>query len=224
MFSLGRRRQSLIDEVSGKSLVLPITPAEYGWKNGVRVSSVTVDGLGDLHLPGYKALDTRSIDCMFPARAYPFNEPETLLNPFEYVYQIETWCQTRTKLRYIVSGTPLNACVIIESLQYGEKDGTNDVYATITLRQYQPLAALPEDKPNTAGTPTQRPADTAAATASTYTVVKGDTLGAIARKFYGNAKLYKQLAAYNGVKNPNLIFPGQVLNIPPLATLTGGAG
>lgn len=44
----------------------------------------------------------------------------------------------------------------------------------------------------------------------TYTVVAGDTLGAIAAR-YGTT--YQTLAAKNGIANPNLIYPGQVLKI-----------
>lgn len=45
---------------------------------------------------------------------------------------------------------------------------------------------------------------------TTYTVVKGDTLSGIASK-YGTT--YQHLAAVNGITNPNLIYPGQVLKI-----------
>ncbi|RSX46132.1 GH25 family lysozyme [Bifidobacterium castoris] len=46
--------------------------------------------------------------------------------------------------------------------------------------------------------------------ARTYTVQAGDTLSAIAAK-YGTT--YQQLATKNGIANPNLIYPGQVLKI-----------
>jgi LysM repeat protein len=45
----------------------------------------------------------------------------------------------------------------------------------------------------------------------TYTVVRGDTLGAIARRF---GTTVQAIASINGIANPNLIFPGQVLRIP----------
>ena len=44
----------------------------------------------------------------------------------------------------------------------------------------------------------------------TYTVVAGDTLGAIAAR-YGTT--YQAWAAKNGISNPDLIYPGQVLKI-----------
>lgn len=46
--------------------------------------------------------------------------------------------------------------------------------------------------------------------AKTYTVRPGDTLSGIAAKF---GTTYKKIAADNNIKNPNLIYPGQVLVI-----------
>ena len=49
-----------------------------------------------------------------------------------------------------------------------------------------------------------------------YTVVKGDTLSAIAQRFYGKASLWKRIhdANRDQISNPDLIRPGQVLRIP----------
>jgi GH25 family lysozyme M1 (1,4-beta-N-acetylmuramidase)/LysM repeat protein len=45
----------------------------------------------------------------------------------------------------------------------------------------------------------------------TYTVKKGDTLSAIAKR---SGTTWQTLAAINGIKNPNLIHPGQVIRLP----------
>jgi nucleoid-associated protein YgaU len=49
-----------------------------------------------------------------------------------------------------------------------------------------------------------------------YTVKKGDTLWAIAKKYYGNGAQYKKIynANKNIIKNPDLIYPKQKLVIP----------
>ena len=51
---------------------------------------------------------------------------------------------------------------------------------------------------------------------STYTVVKGDSLSKIAKRLWGDASLWPQLYEANRttIKDPDLIHPGQVLNIP----------
>lgn len=47
-----------------------------------------------------------------------------------------------------------------------------------------------------------------------YTVKSGDTLSAIAQKYYGDAMEYKKIAHYNNISNPDLIQPGQKIRIP----------
>jgi nucleoid-associated protein YgaU len=54
----------------------------------------------------------------------------------------------------------------------------------------------------------------AAEPARTYTVVSGDTLWAIAERFYGDGNKYQVIADASGVANPDLIYPGQELTIP----------
>lgn len=58
--------------------------------------------------------------------------------------------------------------------------------------------------------------------ARTHIVKTGDTLGRIAAKYYGKASLYKKLAEYNGIKNPNVIRVGIKLEIPSESVLLKG--
>jgi nucleoid-associated protein YgaU len=53
-----------------------------------------------------------------------------------------------------------------------------------------------------------------------YTVVKGDTLSKIAKAQYGDAMKYPVIFEANKpmLKDPDKIYPGQVLRIPPLAS------
>jgi nucleoid-associated protein YgaU len=56
-------------------------------------------------------------------------------------------------------------------------------------------------------------------TSRTYTVEKGDTLSGIAKKMYGSPNKYPAIFEANRpmLKDPDRIYPGQVLRIPPLA-------
>jgi nucleoid-associated protein YgaU len=57
----------------------------------------------------------------------------------------------------------------------------------------------------------------AAPAAQFHTVVSGDNLSKIAKKFYGNANQYPVIFEANKpmLKHPDKIYPGQVLRIPP---------
>lgn len=52
-----------------------------------------------------------------------------------------------------------------------------------------------------------------------YTVKSGDTLSKIAKAHYGDARKYPQIFEANKplLKDPDKIYPGQVLRIPPIA-------
>jgi nucleoid-associated protein YgaU len=67
------------------------------------------------------------------------------------------------------------------------------------------------------GSSTTAPKQSDAATGRhTYTVQKGDTLSAIAKREYGDASEWKRIYEANRdtVKDPDLIHPGQQLTIP----------
>ena len=63
--------------------------------------------------------------------------------------------------------------------------------------------------------PTRPPENPPKPANQTYTVVKGDCLWNIAKKFYGNGSKYTVIynANKDKIKNPNLIYPGQVLKV-----------
>jgi len=55
-------------------------------------------------------------------------------------------------------------------------------------------------------------------TLQSYTVEKGDSLSKIAQKVYGKASLWRKIyeANQDNIKDPDLIYPGQVLRLPAL--------
>jgi nucleoid-associated protein YgaU len=65
----------------------------------------------------------------------------------------------------------------------------------------------------------QSASQTAAPSENLYTVGRGDTLSAIARNYYKDANKYPQIFEANKamLEDPNKIYPGQVLRVPPLA-------
>ncbi len=66
------------------------------------------------------------------------------------------------------------------------------------------------------GSSSTAPAPTVAG-GRTYTVERGDTLWAIAERFYGNGSLWTKIHEANRglIEDPDVIQPGWVLSIPP---------
>ena len=79
------------------------------------------------------------------------------------------------------------------------------------MQQAAPVQQAPVAEYTAPAAPVQQ----AAPAAGTYTVQAGDTLGTIANKLGVNGGWQALFAANSGtVADANLIFPGQVLNIP----------
>jgi nucleoid-associated protein YgaU len=78
----------------------------------------------------------------------------------------------------------------------------------------EPVAETAVEEPATEAAPEAPAEPEPEPAARTYTVESGDTLWAIAERFYGDGSKYQVIADANGIPNPDLIQPGQVLTIP----------
>jgi nucleoid-associated protein YgaU len=90
---------------------------------------------------------------------------------------------------------------------------TPDCYVTEAERAAEEQAAADEQAQQAPAAPAA-PAPTATPAPQAYTVQRGDTLSAIAKRFYGHESEYHRIAAANNIANPDLIHPGQQLVIP----------
>lgn len=102
----------------------------------------------------------------------------------------------------------------------GNVEGVGKVDDRLTVGTQAPATAIAaaaamQVAAATAASAVQAPAEW---TTKTYTVQKGDTLSAIAKAMYGKASLYPTIFEANKpmLKDPDKIYPGQVLRIPPL--------
>ena len=70
--------------------------------------------------------------------------------------------------------------------------------------------------PAPAPLPPLEPTSGTSGSEQSYTVVAGDSLSKIAKRFYGDANKWPRIHEANRdqIKNPDLIYPGQKLRIP----------
>lgn len=214
------KQMILKDTAGGTELILPVTPESFSVSFGRNVLKVNVHQLGDVHLWGQKTAGTVKLSAVFPAseRSYAFSGGYTG-NPYGAIELLQNWQNAGKILRFIVSETPVNLAVLLSEVSFGEQDGTGDVTAELNLSEYRETGAV---RVQSGGSQTAaRPAESGGVQKSpqSYTIVKGDTMWAIARKFYGDATLCWKLASYNGIQNANIIYPGQVLKIPDKGAL-----
>lgn len=213
------RKMILMEESGRRRLTLPVTPESFSVSSGIQVQTVHIHEVGDVNLAGQKALDTIKLSCLFPAGARPYAAADT--PPYDYIEQLTDWLEGKEILRYIVTGTPVNKAVLLESVEYGEQDGTNDVYATITMREYVELEAAETVRPKGTNKPRASGEPAASGEIRQHTVVKGDCMSSIALKYYGNGgkTYYEALAAYNNRSAYAYIYPKEIIKCPPKETL-----
>lgn len=100
-------------------------------------------------------------------------------------------------------------------LQYSDRGRINGISGAVDLDRFSEEIFLDE----TSEVPViENPTGTINTETITYTVQRGDTLWAIARR-YGTTS--GEIAEINNISNPNLIYPGQELRIPTNSTTEG---
>lgn len=187
------------------SLILPVTPESFEVGAGIKIETVNIHALGDLRIAGYPTLDSISISGLFPARQYSFAITGDV-QPYTLVAQFKAWAESRAVVRFLVTGTDVNLPVLVEAIRYGERDGSGDVYYTLTLAEYRHASV---------SAASGRAVDRYPATPQFYTPQKGENLYIVSEKMYGTTSKAKYIAKANSVKNPAVIRK-YTLNIPQM--------
>lgn len=205
-----------------EKLQLPVNPETINIKRGSNNDKVTVAGLGDITVLQDRAAVQFSFSSFFPAAYFPGAKVKKITQPLSIVKKIEEWQNSKKPVHFIVTKCGINLFCSIEEFKYSEKGGDVGTYEySITLKEYREITVrqikveVTTQKATVKDT-VQRVDNTVQP--KTYTVVSGDCLWNIAKKFYGDGSKYTKIWEANkqviGSGNPNLIYPGQVLTIP----------
>ena len=122
-----------------ETLRLPVPPPNYSIKRSLNNSLVVVEGLGEVSFIGKPKLSQMPpIESFFPKTMYSFCQYKSFPTPKECTDLIEKWMYSDKPIRYLVTGI-LNVECTIESFEYGERDGTGDVYFSLELKEYRTI-------------------------------------------------------------------------------------
>lgn len=208
---------------------LPVNPEEIETSSVLAIEKFEILKLGQIAIPTHMELKQYSFEAEFPHR--PLHYVETsgdYRGPDFYLRLFEQWRQAKEPVRFIASngiGEDINTLVLIEELTVTERAGEEgDKYVSFRLLEYREFGkkAVVVTTPTPAGTviavaKKEEPAPAVNPKSNgTHVVQPGDTLWAIAKKYYGNGNQYPKIVNANKdkIKNPNLIYPGQKLVIP----------
>ncbi len=210
-------------------IVIPVLPEKLAVSSPGKNDKAVVLGLGEVLILRTKGLRSVAWDSFFPAHAAPYTAPytaentEALPEPVGAVRAIQAARDALKPVRLILTGGDLdiNVDMVVDSFDYEERYGeVGDIYYSIKLTEWKSYAPRRLELPLKAEAPAVLAEPERAGTPEppkSYTVAKGDSLWAVARKSYGSGDGWSKIYAANqGIigPNPNLIFPGQVLTIP----------
>ncbi|MEF2641442.1 MAG: LysM peptidoglycan-binding domain-containing protein [Clostridia bacterium] len=216
------------------NVLLPIPPKKLELKISNQNKTYDLMNYSEINVLKSPGLTSIEFDILLPNVKYPFATYKNNFQNAKYFLGIlENLKVNKSAFQFIVirkfpNGTGIFDTNIKVSLEdYTITDSTDEGFDTtvkIKLKQYREYSTktvkvtIKQYKPPVV-TRTVTTNNTAAASkpsGQNYTVRSGDCLWNIAKKFYGNGSQYTKIynANRDKIKNPNLIYPNQVLWIP----------
>lgn len=217
-------RYSVYIKYKNKRYKLPVNPGEIKKKQRLNIEKYQVLGSGQVSIPTYQALNEYSFECELPHQKMHYMEPGSRADPDWYIRMLTKAQKEKIPVRLIYSNGMTDdesAMVLVESCEIVEKAGEEgDKYLALSFLQHQKPSkkyrAVAMPTKTVAKPETPQPTNPAVEQGKTYAVQNGDSLWKIAKQFYGNGTQYSKIVSANTdkIKNPNLIYPGQVFAIP----------
>jgi nucleoid-associated protein YgaU len=218
------------------NIMYPVVPDNIKMKIGNNNKTIHVINEGTISIPKKAGLTEISFVLLLPNVRYPFARYEEGFHKAEYyLKKLEKLKVKKKNFQFIVSrempnGKKLFAtnitCTLEDYTIEEDVDEGFDVKVSVKLKQYVgwktqtcKIKKTKKKKKKKVSTSSRSNTKKTPSKTKTYTVVKGDTLWGIASKFYGEGSKYKVI--YNASQNvfkgrsANILYPGEVLTIPP---------
>lgn len=210
-------------------MLLPVTPSKITTRINNKNKTITLMNGQEINLVRSPGLTDISFSFELPGNKYPhavgiYQSPNWYLNRLQEL-KVEKFYTTLIVSRDI-KGTEwfkTEIDVTIEDYTITEDAGQGfDLLVDIKLKQYVNYGVTYVPLNNVAdGVVEKKTRSSSSKTIpKTYIVKKGDTLWSIAKKLLGDGAKCWNLAKLNNIKNPNLIYVGQVLKIEDVPATT----
>lgn len=211
-------------DYDNKTYRLPTNPEQITISSVQANSKYEILKQGQIAIPTHMELKEYSFECEFPNKPLHYVETSNSFKPADYYINLFKNIREDLKpIRFIASngiGDEITSLVLIEDIEIVEKAGEEgDKYLSFSLLEYKEFnkKQVTVQKGIIINTlPKSQPAPVNPKSTGSYTVLSGDSLWSIAKKYYGDGSKFTKIAEANKdkIKNPSLIYPGQVLTIP----------
>lgn len=203
-------------EGNGGSFELPVNPKELAVTQGSGNKTINLLNVGEVVIAGNRGPIKMAVNTFLPASNSPFYKER---NPEEIVMKMKQWKNGRQPLRIIVSGTDINTMFLVENMEEQYREGQLDIYINWNFTEYRvlnvPASATTAFSGNVNSSELKERSGVVK-TPKKVTVKTGDSLWGLAIRYYGDGRLWKKIAAANGIANPNRIKVGMVLEMPKI--------
>lgn len=209
-----------------EGFILPVLPEKIEFDEDGNNKTYDIINLGEINTINKPKLMEISFESFFPKHKDPYVSSEQLFEPSFYIAKIREWRDKKQKIRFIFTGSPLeiNDLFTIENFKPSEEGGeVGDVHYSIELKRYKNYAAKKvvivnkkDSNKKAVKTSNKPPRPSNTNKPKTHTVSGNDTLWHIAKRYLGDGNKWPQIYNLNKdkIKNPNLIYTGQVLRLP----------
>lgn len=194
---------------------LPVIPKEINPYEENEVSSVTIDGFGEISKTTNLKVRTFELSSFFydPVKGKPpyAKEYTISVNSFEDINNFFHFIQRNNKVvPFKMFGLDIDTRVQIVKYTWGTRNGSSDIYYDLSLIEYREANI---ESTNEIREKRENEVSKEIENTRKYIVKSGDTLYNIAKKVYGDGNKYLELAEKNGISNPNFILDGQELKL-----------
>nr|WP_315020952.1 hypothetical protein [uncultured Aminipila sp.] len=119
-----------------KVIQLPVLPEEITIKSPSQNETYQTIKTKEITLIGEIGLKTFGFSSVFPAKKQVYSKGTSMFG-WDFVKEIETMRDRKIPFRLIVTDTPVNMAVTIESFEYGLKAGTKDINYSIEFKEFR---------------------------------------------------------------------------------------
>ena len=205
-----------------QQLQLSMTPEKINVKFAQNFRTFNIIHLGEIKLPRGEKLTGISWNGILPGRnttAYKFVNAEAWVEPKEIIKQIEDWKNNHwekntSKLRLMITQTPINLDVYIDNFSHNYSGGQGNVEYNISFIAAKDILVRTVEEID--GKSSEQLEERPTTKSETVEVKSGDCLWSIAQQKLGDGSRWQEIYDLNKdkISDPDLIYPGQEFQLP----------